>query len=218
MNPRLYVKLRWKIFGPFEEGEPEMPTFTRLPTRGMLLVGEIVSDNPEGLICYDRHTSEVFQDVVSEEGRVFCPSEGERMFCPSEWAQPPPDRIWDKVSPRYPPHKVDPGGDDVLIMSAKHDNMEFRGTAFEQRYNSFCDGGKCPLIKELAKREALMWGKYKEFVHFKEPYPSGYQGVHGDFGCLTDNPYSPLVGAAMSPDGIFNVHDKNNPTHLLEVG
>ena len=206
MKPSVYVRWRMKRFGPFECGEPELPPVTRWGDEDMMFVGEIVSNIQERVVCLDGHTADVFQDVVSENGKV---------FCPSEWTQHPPDRIWDKVSPRYT------DGGDILLLSVTPANMEWEDTAFEHRYRYFCNGRKCPLLKHLSEEEALNWGAHEEFILFKSPNPGGYQGVLGDFGFLTDDPAPPgviYVDALMDSIGRINVHDKNDPTHLLEVG
>ena len=98
----------------------------------------------------------IYQRVTEEWGGAWCAS------------------YWD-----YPP-KWGPGYDADLYTYVDHNNLDFRGTPFELRYNAHFIPRHVKNIHRLAILEGEMWEGCKSFVPFKNPLPDGYQGVWDD--------------------------------------
>ena len=210
MKPRVFVNWNSNCYGPFEDDKPILLPQKSKTVRHMQLIGQIASSPGERYVSKPGSTAEVYQDII------VCPMKV-KWFCPSEWNRYPPEHLWHNATPRL---KAE-GEGDVFLTYVTPGNLKFEGTTFQQRYRYFCGGNVCPILKELAEKEELERGNRKEFVYFKSPSPDGYQGVYGNFESLiygVPPPDSNIIDHTLDSEGQIAVYDRNNPTHVLEVG
>ena len=91
-------------------------------------------------------------------------------WCASYWDEIPSDELRGYI------------GWDMLLTYVIHSNLDFTNTPFQHRYNKYTVKPYYPQLGILAMMEENFWGVEAEaFIPFKNPQPSGYKGVWGNF-------------------------------------
>ena len=138
--------------------------------------------------------------VISHNSQMelYQPMEERSKWCVSVWETIPPDTLW-------------LGGIGVkssVYTIARFSNLDFRGTPFEHRYLEHT----CRYNRELAQlalNEYCLWGPTCEaYVPFKNPQPSGYKGVYGNFGVrfTHDKPIVDVYDMFLSGNHVLRVY------------
>ena len=79
-------------------------------------------------------------------------------------------------------------GGKIIVHSRVGDNLDFRSTRFEHRFNNYIvlsyAWTGCPHfeLEHLTQMEPDLWSdEHDSFAPFKDPHPQGYQGVYEHF-------------------------------------
>ena len=167
-------------------------------------------------------------DGSLDDDLIFVYQSNSERWCASRWSRPPSDEVW--------------GDRSTFLTMVMRDNLNFRGTNYEHRYNlrvaistltRICDiithpridpthtrkviDAIFPELQKLADNELLTWGNTPTYAPFKEYTPNGYQGVLGTFDNVPrwSRPLLPMG----TWSGQLHVHDKfSSGIHLLELG